>query len=260
MLGAVSLLLACMVAGCSTLADARPTGGPYPEACESLSFPARQCEAIVAFAQANASIAPGTVTSIDILPPPPRQGGGVMVQGIVAQVRFHRSDQPDQTEEVWCPGLTGENARACSADAQIGIYGNIDHDVPCQDSSPKSCATPPPSPRPAVRAIARPLRVASLDIPLDHLGPYEVEVGEAGLPDGVLSTLSATLAETDPETFWIAQTIEIVARPVDPARPEVGSVYREPFDGVEPVKVFLVFEVTQLKSDSVLQVRDLVVE
>ena len=47
-----------------------PTGGPYPEACESLDFPPTQCDAIVAVAQANASIAPETVTSIDILAPP----------------------------------------------------------------------------------------------------------------------------------------------------------------------------------------------
>ena len=115
-------------------------------------------------------------------------------------------------------------------------------------------------PQAGCQAIARPLRVASLDIPLDHLGPYEVEVGEAGLPDGVLSTRSATLADPSPETFWIAPFIEIDVRPVDPARPPIGSVYRDPFDGVEPVKVFLVFDVTELKSASVLQVRNLLVE
>jgi len=37
-------------------------------------------------------------------------------------------------------------------------------------------------------------------------------------------------------------------------------VSRDPFDGVEPVKVFLVFDVAELRSDSVLQVRNLLVE
>jgi hypothetical protein len=100
----------------------------------------------------------------------------------------------------------------------------------------------------------------SLDIPLDHLGSYEVEVGEAGLPDGALTAISATLGEPSPESFWIAPRIEIQVRPTDPARPPIGSVYRDPFDGVELVKVFLVFDVTELKSPSILQVRDLVVE
>jgi hypothetical protein len=247
----------CLLVACNVLGQAVPKGGPYPEACASLDFPAPQCEAIVAVAQANASITPETVTSIDILPPPPR--GGVWDHGMIARVRFHHSALPDQTVEVWCTGLTSEIAHACFPDAQIRIDGHIDHDTPCGIDG-KTCATLPPSPRPAVQAIARPLRVASLDIPLDHSGPYEVEVGEAGLPDGVLSTLSGSLAETDPETFWIAEGISIEARPVDPSRPPLHSVFREPFDGVEPVKVFLVFDVTELKSDSVLQVRNLIVE
>jgi hypothetical protein len=243
--------------GACTFGVARPTDGPYPEACESLDFPAHQCDAIVAVAQANASIAPETVTSIDILQPPPR--GGVWDHGMIARVRFHHSTVPDQTVEVWCTGLTSEIAHACFSDARIFIYGHIDHDTPC-GADGETCATLPPSPRPEIQAIARPLRVASLDIPLDHLGRYEVDVGEAGLPDGTLSTLSGALAEADPETFWIGEGIRIEARPVDPSRPSLHSIFREPFDGVEPVKVFLVFDVTELKSPSVLEVRDLLVE
>lgn len=250
-------VLVSLIGACNNLGVASPTGGPYPDACESLDFPARQCDAIVAVAEANASIAPETITSIDILPPPPR--GGVWDHGMIARVRFHHSALPDQTVEVWCTGLTSEIAHACFRDAQISIYGHIDHDTPCGVDG-KSCATLPPSPRRAIQAMARPLRVAGVDVPLDHLGGYDVEVGEAGLPDGALSTLSGALAETDPETFWIAENVEIQVRPVDPARPEIRSVYRDPFDGVEPVKVFLVFDVTELKSPSVLQVRDLVVE
>ena len=250
----------CVLAACSAL-GLGPTGGRYPDACESLDFPAPQCDAIIAVAQANASIAPETVTSMDILPPS-SQGGGLVGRRMVAEVRFHRSGQPDQTEEIWCSGAstTRISAIACYADASIGIGGHIDHDVPCATEAIETCATLPPSPRPAARARAQPLHVAVLDIPLDHLGSYEVEVGEAGLPDGTLSTMSAALGDPNPESFWIGEGVGIEVRPVDPARPEIGSVYRDPFDGVEPVKVFLVFDVTELKSPSVLQVRDLVVE
>jgi hypothetical protein len=252
---------AFVLAGCGVAASPVPSGGPYPDACADLDFPARQCDAIVAVAEAQASIAPKTVTSIDVLRPPFVSSGTVGDgHGVVALVRFHRTGQPDQTEEVWCPGVTRVSAFACNPDARIWIYGaRLDQDTPC-DAEGKNCATPAPSPRPAVKASARPLRVASLDIPLDHLGRYEVEVGEAGLPDGALSTRSATVADPNPETFWIAEQIEIDVRPVDPARPPIHSIYREPFDGVEPVKIFLVFDVTELKSDSVLQVRDIVVE
>jgi hypothetical protein len=255
---ALIAVVACVLAACSVIGLGGLTGGRYPEACESLDFPAGQCDAIVAVAQANASIAPETVTSIDILPPSP--GNGTVGGQAIARVRFHRSGQPDQTDDVWCTGITRISAIACDPNAKIGIGGHIDHDVPCTSEAIESCATLPPSPRPAVQAIARPLHVAALDIPLDHLGSYEVEVGEAGLPDGALSTISAALGEPNPESFWIAEGIGIDVRPVDPTRPPVGSVYREGFDGVEPVKVFLVFKVTELTSPSVLQVRDLVVE
>ena len=248
----------CGLAACSLFGLSAPTGGPYPEACESLDFPAPQCDAIVAVAQANASIAPEAVTSIDILPPPP--GNGTVGGQAIARVQLHRSGQPDVIEEIHCDGGTRNDAFACDPNAKIRIGGHIDHDVPCTSEAIESCATLPPSPRPAVQAVARPLLVASLDIPLDHLGPYELEVGEAGLPDGALSVILASLGEPSPKSFWIAAGIGIELRPVDPARPEVGSVYRDPFDGVEPVKVFLVFEVTELKSPSVLQVRGLVVQ
>jgi hypothetical protein len=251
--------LVITLAACNVLGLAGPTGGRYPDACESLDFPARQCEAIVAVAEANASIAPETITSIDILPPS-SQAVRTVGGHAIAAVRFHRSGQADLTEEVRCVGVARINAIACDPNARIGISGGVDHDVPCTGEPPGGCATLPPSPRPAILAMARPLRVASLDIPLDHLGPYNVEIGEAGLPDGVLTTRSATLAEPDPETFWIAEGVGIDIRPVDRTRPPVGSVYRESFDGVEPVKVFLVFDVSELKSPSVLQVRDLVVE
>jgi len=258
----VTLFVAALVlAACGVAASPAPSGGPYPAGCADIGFPATQCDAIVAIAQKNASIAPQTVTSIDILQQPFVSNGTVGDgHGVIAIVRFHRAGQPDKTVEVLCTGVTREYAFACSPDPRISIYGGrLDGDTPCGIDG-KTCATPPPTPRAAVQAIARPLRVASLDIPIDHLGLYEVEVGEAGLPDGALSTRSGTVGDPKPETFWIAESIEIDVRPVDPARPPIHSIYREPFDGVEPVKVFLVFYVTELTSDSVLQVRDLFVE
>jgi hypothetical protein len=252
-------VLVSLVGACSALGLGAPRGGPYPQACESLDFPTRQCDAIVAVAQANASIAPETVTSIDILPPS-SQGGGLVGRRMVAQVRFHRSGQPDRTEEVWCTGVTRISAIACDPSAKIGIGGHIDHDVPCATEAIETCATLPPSPRPAIQAIARPLHVAALDILLDHLGPYEVEVGEAGLPDGVLSTISGRLGEPSPDSYWIADGVGINVLPVDRSRPSLQSVYRDPFDGVEAVTVVLLFNVTELTTPSVLQIRDLIVE
>ncbi len=109
-----------------------------------------------------------------------------------------------------------------------------------------ACATLPPSPRPEVQALAMPLRVPVLDIALDHLGAYAVDVGVAGLPDGAFKGSSASLVDERPTSFWIRDA-DLVIEPVDPKRPPVGSVHREPFDGVESVRVRLVFDVTELE-------------
>ena len=122
-------------------------------------------------------------------------------------------------------------------------------------------AARPSRPRrdPEIEAQARPLRVPALDIPLDHLGSYRIEVGEAGLPDGAFTDSSASLADERPTTFSIRDA-RLVIEPVDPARPPIGSIFRDPFDGVEPARVSLVFDVTELSPGAVLQVRDIVVE
>jgi hypothetical protein len=250
----VSTLAACDLVGLA------PSGGVYPDACGQLGFRARQCAAIVARAQANASLRTQDVTSIDILPP---SADGVQLGGrMVARVRFQLASAMERTEEVWCVGIGGQGDLACADDPMIGFAGGVDHDIPCTGGGdpPSGCATPPPTPRPSSQALARPLRIAALDIPLDHIGGYQVEVGAAGLPDGVLTQRSATLADPRPEAFWLDDRILLDVRPVVPGRPRVGSVYRDPFDGVEPVKVFLVFSVTEVKPGAVLQVRDLIVE
>jgi hypothetical protein len=101
--------------------------------------------------------------------------------------------------------------------------------------------------------------VGSLDIPLDRLGHYEIQVGTASLPDGYLSERSFRLDNHAAETFWIDAGVRLDVRPDMPGRPMIGSRYRDPFDGPEPVTAFLVFEVTDLDAPSILRVRDIVV-
>jgi len=203
---------------------------------------------------------PVEASSIDILPPTPGSGGigGYMI----ARVRFHLASGGERTEEIWCIGIGNSADLPCTKDPTIGIgAGDVDHDVPCTGDGdpPTGCATLPPTPRPEIQALARPLRVPVLDIPLDHLGPYTIEVGEAGLPDGAFTRSAASVVDERPESFWIRHA-RIEIEPIDPKRPPVGSIYREPFDGVEPVRVTLVFDVTEFSPGAVLQVRDIVVE
>ena len=99
----------------------------------------------------------------------------------------------------------------------------------------------------------------ALDVPIDRLGRYEINVGQSGLPNGYLSKRQFIVPDTRPTDFWIRGGIYLDLRPPI-GRPPVGSVYRDPFKGTEPVDVFLVFEVTETSPGAVLKIRDLVVE
>ncbi len=65
--------------------------------------------------------------------------------------------------------------------------------------------------------------------------------------------------DPSPETYWIEGGVSIDIRPTTPGRPPIVSVYRDPFDGPEPVKAYLVFDVSVLDRAAVLQIQDLVV-
>ena len=250
-----ALLVALIVAGCGALADfGKPRGGPYPDACAQWSYSARRCEAIVDMARERAQVAEADVRAITLLPFDRQVNLG---GGQVALVRFELANGAVVDQEAWCVGVS--MGRACNEVAEIGVSGGLDRDVPCDGEPPAGCATQPPTPDPDAIAAAKGLTVGALDIPLDHEGPYEVEVGAATLPNGYLSARSATLAESRPDTFWIDDGVRLEVRPDLPGRPPVGSIYRDPFDGLEPVTVFLVFDVTDLDAPSILQVRDIVV-
>ena len=250
---------AITVTGCAIGGMLGASGGRYPGACADLRFSDRQCTAMVRRAEDTSGIRAEDVVGVDILPP---KSDGIqrLSGGMISRVRFHLGSGEVWTEEIWCIGVGRDSDRVCRDDAHIPLSVGIDHDIPCSGEGPEGCATLPPTPGAAVRALARPLHVPSIDIPIDHLGRYDIEVGAAGLPDGVLSQRAGTLADPRPTTFWIDEGVRLDVRPVDPSRPAVGRVYREPFDGVEPVKVFIVFDVTEFTPGAVLQVRDIVVE
>jgi hypothetical protein len=61
-----------------------------------------------------------------------------------------------------------------------------------------------------------------------------------------------------PATFWISAGW-LVVRSDLAGRPEIGSRYRDAFDGLEPVTITLEFTVIEYDSPGVLRFRDIVV-
>jgi hypothetical protein len=242
------------VAGCALLPRA---GGAYPEACEGLGLAPMRCRVIVETVEERNEVAAESVVGVT-LRPPTRQGvslGG----GPIVDVELHLADGSTIRDTFACVGVGSPSSRACVDEPRIETWDGIDHDVPCGEEPPAGCATEPSTPRPPSVAAARPLRIESLDIPLPRIGAYEVGLGEASLPDGYLTERSFALADDRPTDWWADDGIGLVVEPVDPGRPPIGSRFREPFDGVEPVRVVLRFTIVETAPGAVLRIRNVVV-
>jgi hypothetical protein len=116
---------------------------------------------MVTHAQGQAGVTTADVVSSDILPP--TQDGVARIGGyMISRVRLHLASGTERTEEIWCIGIGGGMGLgaddACNHDPKIGIgAGDVVRDVPCSGEPPAGCATLPPTPRPDVQAMARPL-------------------------------------------------------------------------------------------------------
>jgi hypothetical protein len=234
-----------------------PAAGPYPEACSGFGFKPQQCDAVVDRARASFPrlLDDADIAAINLLPPPPagRNLGGYPI----ALVEFVLADGERASTEVWCLGVGSQSDRSCQPDARITLSTGVDGDVPCAGEPPAGCATRPPPPRATSVDASAPMVIASLEVPIDHVGPYEIEIGAASLPDGALSVRTATLADPQPIDYWIDEGIRIEVRPDISGRPPIGSVFRDPFDGPESVHVFLVFDVVEFEPGAVLRLTDI---
>ena len=254
-------------------ASIEPSASPAPSmvaaGCDVLRFDARRCAAIVARARKQVT-GQGDIVAVSVEAPDRSQGILLGGGAPIATVDFTLDGGLHQGVDVSCGhSFEGVSAdRACASDPQISIYGGVSHDTPCGPTPGDAnhpCATPPPSPRPAVVAASTPLVLRVLDVPIDHVGHYEVLAGVAWLPDGLLSERTASIGDPRPTTYWIDDGITIeVRRGPDPCSAEcprpIDSIYHEPFHGPQQVHVYLVFDVVELTApSSILEVRNLVV-
>ena len=227
---------------------------PYAGACATQAFAPRQCDAIIDDAMDEARVGAGDVASVEFLPFERVQSLG---GGQVARVRLALVVGTSVDVDVMCVGVSFRPA--CNEVAEIMVSAGISHDVPCTGEPPAGCATVPPTPDPDAVRAATPFRLEAIDIPLGHRGAYEVRLGSATLPNGYLSERTLRLADPRPTSYWINTGVFLDVRSDVEGRPFVGSIYRDPFDGLEPVTIYLVFEVNHLEGPSVLQVRDVIV-
>ena len=261
-LGAVSILMTWIVAGCSMFADAPPA----PQACAGV-YGTQQCLAMTDEAAARVGRTRDDVTAVEIVPDPPPPDGILPTLGgapsITVRVRF---SDGSTTDARMCGGIA--YGAACMDAPRLEARSSVQegggyHDVPCPDGSPPhTCGIPLPTLEAAAVAAARPLSVARFDIPIDHVGPYEVPLGEASLPNGVATRASFAFVDDWPVNVSLRDGVaQIGLRSLEPDGKPFQNYYEHGWrPGVERAEAVLAFDVLWFEEGAVLRVHDIVVE
>jgi hypothetical protein len=206
------------------------------------------------------------VTAVVIVPDPPPKDGMLVTIGGAAQidVRITRTDGTTSDARM-CGGIP--SGPACTDDPRLearSVVGDGEgyHDVPCPDDmQPEDCGTPLPTFEAAAVVAARPLSVSHVSIPIDHIGPYEVSLGQASLPNGVVSVASFGFVDTWPLDLSLEDGVAQIELHSLEAN---GKPFQNYYDhgwrpGVERVDAVLVFHVLWFTKGAALNVRDIVV-
>jgi hypothetical protein len=240
---------------------------PYPGGCAAFHLSAHRCQAIIDDMATRFKVRPSDATSIDLLGDPGcGQGAGVpCIRSVsfVVRVRFHMPDGSAPEDSVFC-GVGGQYSILCTESPEIRVSADLlhegYHDIPRTGETADSCASPVPTIDPAAAADARPLLVKAMDISLDRVGPYSVDLGEAALANGVLTDASFTLADLHPTTWSTTKDgVRLVIESLD-GGPPFSNMYEHGWrPGVERVTAKAVFEITAADPGAAMQIRDIVV-
>jgi hypothetical protein len=258
---ALSILMAWLVAGCSMFGDA-PVA---PQPCGQV-YSMQRCLAMTDEAASRIGRTRDDVTATDIVPDPPPPDGILPTLGGAASITVRlRFADGSTTEARMCGGIP--YGAACMDAPRLEARTSVEdgggyHDVPCPDGSPPhSCGTPLPTLQAAAVAAARRLSVARFQIPIDHLGAYEVSLGEASLANGVATLASFAFVDQWPLDVSLKDGVgQIGLRSLEPD----GKPFQNYYDhgwrpGIERVEAVLVFDVLWFEKGAVLGIRDVVV-
>jgi hypothetical protein len=155
----------------------------------------------------------------------------------------------------------GDTSLLCTDTPWIRVNSPMSgyHDVPCgAEPAPGGCASPVPTIAPSAAGKAVALRVPAVTITIDHAGTYAVDLGDAVLPNGILTRASAMLADNRRADVLIPKGIrlEVVG--------EDGKLLLNAYDhgwrpGTERVHVRLRFAVESFDPGATLEITDVLV-
>lgn len=258
----LAVTVALVAAGCDVLdrAFAEPPAQPQP--CGQV-FNAVRCQAMIDTAAFTLHRTREDITALVILPEPTPQvlpNGDKILQtrsgGPAIDTQVTLADGSTHLVPMNCGGIP--STPACFDEPHITTHsakqgGGGYSDVP-EGSSPV------PSAAPDALADATELRLDGLDIAIDHTGPYDVRLGEAWLPNGLLTDADFALVDDWPADLTIIEGgVLLEVRSVDDGKP-IWNIYEHGWhEGVERVEAFLVFDVFRFEPGAKLSISDVVV-
>jgi hypothetical protein len=264
-----SLAIAAVLTGCSLPPGFAPSsqdaGVRYPAGCVDFNLSPERCTAIVESIARQNGIDPSAASDIWLLGDP---GCGAdphilctRTTTFIVRVRYDLPGR-DAVEGSQSCGVGGQFSILCTDHPEIRLSAaTLDgyQDIPCSGEPPDGCASPVPTVDPATASLGVALHVPTIVIPLDHEGRYDIPLGEAVLPNGILTESSFTLADAHQTGFTLEDGV-IALVVAGPDGKPIRNVYEQGWrDGTETVKASLRFSVARFEPGSVIRVGDVVV-
>lgn len=265
---AVALALAFVLAGCDALAGVfEGRGEPQrPQPCGQ-AYNGVRCLAMTDSAAFQLRTTREDVVSLEIIPEPTPEtvnGQKILITrsgGPPIDVRVTLADGSTRQVSMHCGGIPSSPACFDEPHLQTGsVTQGGYHDVPCAGEPPDGCASPVPSAAPDALAAATELQIDRLDIPIDHTGPHEVRLGEARLPNGLLTTADFALVDDWPPGVTIIEGgVNLEIRSIEDGKP-LWNIYEHGWrEGTERVEAILMFDIFRFDPGATLSIRDIVV-
>lgn len=250
---------ACSAPGSSAIST------PAPVTCSD-RFSTERCAAIRDRVASWLAADPSEIADIQIVPAPMFGPDGEILtySGSPLYVRVTMTDgSSTDAPVVGCGGIGNPADPACTDDPRLrtpAAGGEGYGDVPC-GADGQSCPTPVPSVDPDLVALAEPIEVARVDVPIDHTGAYEVTVGTGSLPNGVISESSFRLVDDWPDGVTVTDGyVRLDVRSLDPDGKPFWNRYEHGWrDGLERVEAVLTFGVDAFEPGAVISIADVVV-
>lgn len=240
---------------------------PFPDGCPAYDLAPRRCAYIIGWALAQAGETADDATTWLLGDPEcdgqPAGCAVLRTTAFIVRIRVIPTVGRPSDHPVFC-GLGGEATMLCTDTPLVRVRTPIAgyHDVPCGPTpggEPGSaCATPLPTIAPAAARKAVPLEVGRIAIPIDHDGAYSIDLGDAVLPNGILTEATATLVDERRSDVLIPDGIRLKVVGAD-GKPLENAYTHGWRRGTERVHVRLVFSVESFDPGVVLELVNVVV-